>query len=284
VPVVITSNPSDTLAVEGAPLPSVSVRPAISSSISGKRNNVNIAGATTANYTTPPTVYPGDNGSTYRVIVSNNVNTNTSATATLTVDQNVPPHLTQGFLKADQWKNVTGGITELKTAIGARAPDVSFFVAGADVPQTAPNIDDFGDRVTGWLSPDVTGDYYFFIRSDDSSQLFLNSTAAVSGTNTLPDINTDTPICNEPGCCNGFFEPGTATQTTPSPIHLEAGKLYGAVILLKEGGGNDYVQVAWRLSTDTTPAASLKPVGSAIVGPWRRLRVKGAASPGSQHP
>src|SRR5207253_2260396 len=97
------SNPSDTLAVEGGTA-------SFSVSATGnfikyqwQKNNGNIMDATNANYTTPPTVYPGDNGATFRVIVYNNVNTNTSTSASLTVDQNVPPHLTQGFLKAEQW-------------------------------------------------------------------------------------------------------------------------------------------------------------------------------------
>ena len=50
-----------------------------------QKNNANISGATSASYTTPATV-SGDNGSTFRVIVSNSVNSVTSNAATLTVN------------------------------------------------------------------------------------------------------------------------------------------------------------------------------------------------------
>ena len=50
-----------------------------------QKNNANISGATAANYTTPATV-SGDNGSTFRVLVMNSVNSVTSNAATLTVN------------------------------------------------------------------------------------------------------------------------------------------------------------------------------------------------------
>jgi hypothetical protein len=50
-----------------------------------QKNNVNISGATTASYTTPATV-SGDNGATFRVIVTNPVTNITSNPATLTVN------------------------------------------------------------------------------------------------------------------------------------------------------------------------------------------------------
>ncbi len=50
-----------------------------------QKNNVNISGATLASYTTPTTV-SGDNGATFRVIVSNPVSNITSNSATLTVN------------------------------------------------------------------------------------------------------------------------------------------------------------------------------------------------------
>jgi hypothetical protein len=50
-----------------------------------QKNNVNISGATSASYTTPATV-SGDNGETFRVVVSNPVSSITSNAATLTVN------------------------------------------------------------------------------------------------------------------------------------------------------------------------------------------------------
>jgi len=50
-----------------------------------QKNNLDISGATSATYTTPPTL-SGDNGATFRVMVTNAVNSVTSNPATLTVN------------------------------------------------------------------------------------------------------------------------------------------------------------------------------------------------------
>ena len=110
-------------------------------------------------------------------------------------------------------------------------------------------------RITGFITPSESGDYYFFLASDDASRVYLSTNE------TPPNPATDTPIVNEPGCCNGFYEPDSGDPaTTAAPISLQAGKRYAILTLLKEGGGGDWLKVAWRKSTDTTPAASLAPI------------------------
>src|ERR1700742_3988917 len=49
------------------------------------KNGIAIAGATSASYTTPPLVYPGDNGAIYFVTVSNSVGSVNSNQITVTV-------------------------------------------------------------------------------------------------------------------------------------------------------------------------------------------------------
>ena len=58
-----------------------------------QKNGANISGATAASYTTPPTV-AGDNGATYRCVISNSFGSVTSNAATLTVTGNVAPTAT----------------------------------------------------------------------------------------------------------------------------------------------------------------------------------------------
>ncbi len=99
-----TSNAA-TLMVNAAPVgPSITVQPANQTVIAGQtatfsvvaagtaplayqwqKNNANIPGATAASYATPAT-FTGDNGATFRVIVTNSVTSITSNAATLTVN------------------------------------------------------------------------------------------------------------------------------------------------------------------------------------------------------
>jgi len=59
-----------------------------------QKNNANITGATSSTYTTPATV-SGDNGATFRVVVTNSAGNATSMSATLTVNSApLPPSIT----------------------------------------------------------------------------------------------------------------------------------------------------------------------------------------------
>ncbi len=129
-------------------------------------------------------------------------------------------------------------------------------------------------RFAGTLTPPETGQYRFFIASDDASLFFLNT----SGT-AIPDPNTATPVAQETDCCDAFVEPGTfnddgATSTTSEPISLTAGTEYGFLYLVKDGGGGDGGAVAWRKEGDTTAAADLSPISGIFLKP-------GVGDPGS---
>ncbi len=89
-----------------------------------QKNATNIAGANAATYTTPATVI-GDNGSTYRCVVTNSVNTATSTAATLTVTSAPPP---SGIVSDDFHTGVLN--TAVWTAINPRN-DASFTFTGA---------------------------------------------------------------------------------------------------------------------------------------------------------
>ncbi len=109
--------------------------------------------------------------------------------------------------------------------------------------------ENYGAKISGTLIAPKTGQYRFFLRSDDASQLWLS-----------PDNNPSKAvmIAEEVGCCDAFKEPDNAE--TSEPQSLVAGRSYAIYGLVKEGGGGDYLQVAWRLEGDTTPAGQLQPI------------------------
>ena len=173
---------------------------------------------------------------------------------------------TAGFLKYECWfpplrdSTATGtGVYILENDLNYQndLPDMVSYTAGLNSRGVFPDDthEQYGARLSGWITPTQTGDYNFYIRSDDASQLYLSSDAS-----TLNLIL----VAEEQNCCNPFMEVGNL-QTTMTPIHMEAGQKYAIRILLKEGTGNDFVEVAWQDSTGTNAASSLTALQSTLV-------------------
>ena len=99
--------------------------------------------------------------------------------------------------------------------------------------------DNYGTRMRAWVLPPTTGTYYFAIRSDDNSALYL-STDDQPANKVL--------LTQELGCCNAY------ESHVSAGIYLIAGQRYYIEALQKEGGGGDYVSVRWQLPDGTIEA------------------------------
>ncbi len=118
----------------------------------------------------------------------------------------------------------------------------------------------YGVRLSGLLRPPVTGNYRFFLDSDDEGALFLST--------------DETPfnrrlIAREPGW-NGYRQwvegenqasRGSPPANVSDEIFLEAGRPYYVEALMQQGTGRDYLGVAWELPggaavTNGTPPIS----------------------------
>ncbi len=164
-----------------------------------------------------------------------------------------------GFLKFEAFNSITGtavqGLLDDAKYTGNK-PDEVLYLTSFDTRTVYPTDihENYGGRITGFVTPVQSGDYEFFLRSDDASQLFLS-----------PDdkaVNLAMEA-EETGCCNAFLETGDVRTTGVKS--LVAGKSYAIQVLYKEGGGGDFAQVAWRKVGDTTAAADLKPIAGAFL-------------------
>lgn len=163
--------------------------------------------------------------------------------------------------KMEIWSNITEtGLSFLfdSPAYQADTPDTIIYTPGFNTPDRGDN---YGARVRGYFIAKESGDYHFFIRSDDASQMYLSTTDA------WPVPGMDLPLIEEFACCSAFLEPNNTekpTVTTTTPVSITAGQRYPMIAMLKEGGGGDYVQVAMRKVGDTNAASSLAPMSDVI--------------------
>ena len=93
----------------------------------------------------------------------------------------------------------------------------------------------YGHRIHGVIVAPTSGDYTFWIASDDHSQLSLSTDSLPNGAAVIASVSGYT----------GYQAWDAKASQKSSTVSLEAGKAYYFEILHKEGGGGDHVSVAW---------------------------------------
>lgn len=167
-----------------------------------------------------------------------------------------------GAVGLEVWKNIAGGaVQDLRNNTRyPNEPDVDYVTTTVDSLLVIPAVPDnntYGGRFRAWLTPEVSGQYEFFLRADDTGELRISTNDkfdALDDPNGTPDA-VDTTIGDT------FQEPGVDGSTS-LPIQLEKGKKYAIQAIWKEGNGTDHLQVAWRKLGDATPADQLQPIPS----------------------
>lgn len=132
-------------------------------------------------------------------------------------------------------------------------PDVIQWVKGFQLNQD-PLTDNYGARLTAFFTPQTAGAYEFFISNDDEAELLLSPDASESG---LVSFGFS-PLTVAP-----FAEP--AFGVSPA---LASGQRYLLQGLLKQGGGNVYLNVAARQQGSPTPPDSLPVLSGNQIATW----------------
>ena len=142
----------------------------------------------------------------------------------------------QGAFK-ETWLNISGGYNSSLTD-HVRYPDDPDEQSVVDSLQMPSNMGgDYGVRIRALLLPPVTGDYTFWIASDDNSRLKLSSNENPAGVVEVAEVN-------------GWTDPLDWDQDPSQqsdPISLVAGQKYYMDITHKEGGGGDHLAIAWQI-------------------------------------
>ncbi len=86
----------------------------------------------------------------------------------------------------ETWKNISGStIADLYAGTNNFATTSNVMTRLTNLLESPSNIDDnYGSRMKGWLVPPISGDYTFWIASDDNGELWL-STDSVSSNKVL---------------------------------------------------------------------------------------------------
>ncbi|MBK9014114.1 MAG: PQQ-dependent sugar dehydrogenase [Saprospiraceae bacterium] len=158
-----------------------------------------------------------------------------------------------GSISYERWTGITG--TAISQIPLANTPNQTGTLNIFEIPVNA--LDNYGTRVRGYICPPVTGQYRFWIASDDNGELWLSTTGSPTNKALIASVTSWT---------NSQEWTKFASQQS-ALITLTAGQQYYIEALVKEGTGGDNLAVGWQLPGGTLerpiPGMRLSPFSAA---------------------
>ncbi len=143
-----------------------------------------------------------------------------------------------GGVPCSRWTGLAGGgINRVKShaAAGTPLPDEERQITRLEIPATVPDENQFGHWIRGWLLPPESGDYVFWLASDDAGELWVSTSADPAGLELAASVIGHT----------GFREWGKYPSQESAPRQLSAGTYYYFEVFHRENQGGDHLSVAW---------------------------------------
>lgn len=186
-------------------------------------------GESTTNTYSWTTAQAGTHQITIKVTDTGNA-TATSSVITISVGGNCTA---TGFISREVWNNVTGfNVTDIPLT---SPPTLTGSLTTFEAPQNTA--DNYGQRISGYICPPASGNYTFWIASDDNSELWL------SANNLAVDKQK---IASLSGYASSRQWTKYSSQQS-APVNLIAGQKYYIEALHKEGSQGDNLAVGWQL-------------------------------------
>jgi hypothetical protein len=166
-------------------------------------------------------------------------------------------HTMRLLMDADDWKINRLTFTKLGGGTNKALREVWTGISGTSVSSLTSNVnypynptskilehsfegptgwtDNYGTRIRGYLHPVTTGTYYFYIASDDASELWLS---------TDDNPANAVKICQVSNWVNAYQWDGSPEQKSSAKT-LVAGQFYYIEARHKEGSGSDSIAIGW---------------------------------------
>lgn len=165
---------------------------------------------------------------------------------TETVDVERMPTLSSSYVVGEADYRVYTGITGTSVSnltSAANYPDSPNQVSSVTKLEGTYSGSDYGASLTAYIVAPETGNYRFYIASDDTSSLLFNASGV--------DPSGAIQIASVSGWTSKYEWTKYAGQTS-ALIPLTAGQVYYLRALHKEGGGGDHLAVAWTTPSNST--------------------------------
>jgi hypothetical protein len=188
--------------------------------------------------TSPTPVQSGSYNLTLLVTDTTATPTNASVNVQINVITNNSPFVPGGIAYA-VYDGIGGGTAVSDLTGNSRFPrDPNWEKIQTEFDADRDRADSYGSVLRGYVIPPISGNYTFYIASDDNSSLLLSTTtnsatalqiASVTGGSVWTDL----------------YQWNKYASQRAAPRSLVAGQAYYIEARQKEGGGGDHVSVAW---------------------------------------
>ena len=167
--------------------------------------------------------------------------------------QNFQSCTATGGILMERWNGIGDAHGVDKIPINT-PPTETLILTSFEIPVNA--YEEYGVRMRGYICPPQTGNYTFWISSDDNGELWLS-----------PDQNPANKerIAHVPGWTQSRVWEKYPEQRSVS-ITLQQGKSYYVEALMKEGRGGDNLAVKWQ----KPDGSSDQPIAGAYLSPYER--------------
>ncbi|MFD1188610.1 PA14 domain-containing protein [Pontibacter rugosus] len=213
--------------------------------------NFTLSNLTAGSYTLTAKATDDDGASTTSKAIQLNVTKAEGKTPSPQAPQ-APQTETQGAITREFWSNLPYGSVNVIPV--SKTPNSTTTLSSFEAPSNAG--DNYGQRISGYITAPQSGQYTFWIAGDDDAELYLS---------TSEDPNSKKRIAYVDGYTNSREWEKYKSQKSAS-VSLEAGKRYYIEALHKENSGGDNLAVAWQMPNGAKEMPisgnSLSPKGS----------------------
>ena len=165
----------------------------------------------------------------------------------------------KGSILYENWNNFNGTTLNQITSVKGYPDNPADSMLLKQFQSPVNWADRYCDKISGYIHPPATGEYTFWINSDDQSWLFLSDDDNPASKREIAKVGNFTAL--------GAWE--QSGEQKSKLIQFQAGRRYYIETLHAEGGGNDHVAVGWRLPDGTMerpiPGNRLSPFKSEAV-------------------
>jgi hypothetical protein len=247
------------------------------------RNGTVVSNATFQQYTFLTTA--GDNSAQFTCVVTlpasyNSTLSITSLVATLTVNSGSVAYTNGlkierflGSSRTDAEAGRTAAASDISVSTGDGTANLNYTGAEA-IPNDG--INNYGRRMSGWYIPPTTGDYVFFLASDDDADLFISTDSTASNKQLIAQESNWSPSRGWVGAAStnttsaggsllsqkrsDQWTNDTGTAPFALGIHLTQGKPYYIEADNHQGGGGDNLGILAKLVADPDPTNNAPPI------------------------